>query len=234
MRSLFGLCVCVTALLPLVACETTGAVPTEPLMVLARHWDPDVGISGPLLEDVEICQAGTNNCAMTDEGGMATLELPADQEISYTLVREGYASYLEATIVPEGGTITTRYLATEERIAEQYAQIDSPYPMEGTGTIFVEAVGAGATSGATFTLIDGTGTAFYRDEAYDFSTELTSTTSAGGGGFSEVSPGVYQLELGEAASTCEHGAGWPGDAPNTIRLPVREGYNSRGGWVCPL
>ena len=46
--------------------------------------------SGPPLEGVELCETDTTNCAMTDADGLASLMLPTDQEVSYTLSKEGY------------------------------------------------------------------------------------------------------------------------------------------------
>ena len=47
------------------------------------------------------------------------------------------------------------------------------------------------------------------------------------GGFTEVSPGVVQVEIGGTAQNCVRLlsiSGWPGDVANSVRMPIREGY----------
>jgi hypothetical protein len=81
--------------------------------------------------------------------------------------------------------------------------------------------------GATLELIPEAGKGFYADENNDWSTELTATTSAGFGGFSELEPGEYQIEIGGDVQNCEVYRGWLGDAPNRVRFVVRAGYRTK-------
>jgi len=112
----------------------------------------------------------------------------------------------------------------------------SPYPMEGTGMIFVDvessAMGTAAVVGATLELIGATGKRYYRDMDANFDPDLTATTALGGGGFLEVSPGTYVVEIGGTAENCVIRKGWPGATDNTVKLPVLEGYMSRATVDC--
>ena len=122
-------------------------------------------------------------------------------------------------------------LATVERLADMHALVMSPYPMEGTGEIFIETIEP--LAGATFELLGTTGKTFYRDEDANWSLDLTATTLGNGGGFVEVSPGVFQVEIGGTAGSCELFRGWPGDVEGNIKVPVRDGYLSRAILTCP-
>jgi len=221
-------CVCALGVVGLVGCQEV--VVTAPLTFSIGDWDPAAG-TGEVLDGVRVCELGTGNCEVTDANGRTTLDLPADQETSYTLDREGYASYLESTVVPAGGSMATRFMATGQYIADMHKLVNSPYPMEGTGAIHVGL--SPDLAGVTFTLLNGAGKAYYLDEERNFRLDLTGTTSTGGGGFTEVSPGEYQIEIGGTAVNCQpSGVGWAGDSTNTVRVLVREGYRSRAALLC--
>ena len=59
------------------------------------------GSGGPPLEGVEVCETDTDNCAVTNKSGTATIDLPANQEISYTFEKEGYGPYLVGDVTDE-------------------------------------------------------------------------------------------------------------------------------------
>jgi hypothetical protein len=64
----------------------------------------------------------------------------------------------------------------------------------------------------------------YNDEEGRRSLDLTETTSFGYGGFVEVPPGEFQINLGGTAQQCDLGSQWPGDVENSVAFPVRENY----------
>jgi len=251
MRYLFGfVCVCALGLVPLVGCSDTngdggsggtagtggtagnggtGGADTASVVFFIREFVP--GVPAEPLEGVEICETGATNCVTTNATGNATLELPVDQEVSYTLEKEGYASYLDSDIISATPGDVAVGMVTVQRLADMYALVMSPYPMEGTGSIFIDTTEP--LAGATFELLDTTGKTFYRDEDLNWSLDLTATTSGSGGGFVEVSPGVFQVGIGGTAGSCELFRGWPGDVEGNIKVPVREGYLSRAILVCP-
>jgi len=249
MRYLFQfLCVCALSALPLVGCSETagagggggsaggggtagdGGANTASVVFSLYEWDPVQGNVGPAV-DVEICDTGTTNCVQTDDIGAATLEgMPVDQEVSSTLDKDGLASYLDSYIVSATGFVVVHGMATEQRLTDQFERMMSPYPMVGTGMIFVDT---GTLVGATFKLVGTDGKAFYRDADGNFDPDLTATTAFGGGGFLEVSsPGEYEVEIGGTADNCVIIRGWSGDSDNTVKLPIQEGYMSTAIVAC--
>jgi hypothetical protein len=199
---------------------------TATLNLLPMELDPE-GKQVPLV-GVLLCETGTTNCAVSDASGFASIQLPAEREISYTHEKEGYGSSMRADILPAAGRTVVPVMPTEASRAAQYERLMSPYPMEGTGTIYIQvargSLGDDPIAGATFDLLGTTGKAFFLDEERNWSLEPSVTTSAGVGGFVEVSPGVFEIEIGGTAKNCLLIRGWSGDSENTIRLPVREGY----------
>ena len=201
-----------------------GGANTASVVFSLFEWDPVQGNVGPAV-GVEICETGTINCVQTDDDGAATVEgMPVDQEVSSTLDKDGLASYLDSYIVPAAGFVVVHGMATEQRIEDMHGLVMSPYPMVGTGMIFVDT---GTLVGATFTLVGTPGKAFYRDVDGNFDPDLMATTTFGGGGFLEVSsPGEYEVEIGGTADNCVITRGWAGDSDNTVKLPIQEGYMS--------
>jgi hypothetical protein len=181
---------------------------------------------GPPLEGVEVCETDTDSCATTDAEGHASIELMANQETSYTLTKDGYLPYL-VPVLPTA-TMTSTWPMLSDALGQQFADIMmTAYPWEG-GSISVAAFTLRA--GVTHDLVGETAAEYYSDEdgvPVPVPT-LTETTSFGRGGFVEVAAGEYEVEFGGTAIDCVRSFGWPSDAPNTIRLPVRDGYLTYG------
>ena len=74
--------------------------------------------------------------------------------------KDGYVKALRADVLTADGSFVPTPVATNEQIKFQYDRVMSPYPMEGTGTIFAQAfsdeLGVLPISGATFELVDTT------------------------------------------------------------------------------
>ncbi|MGB5696733.1 MAG: hypothetical protein WBM46_13830 [Polyangiales bacterium] len=247
MRNLLGfLCVCAVGVFPLIGCGDnndgdggsggtggsagmggtggTGGVNTASVTVLITGFDPaQGGFLGPL-EGVEICIDDSTDCAMTDAAGGATLDVPVDQELSATFVKEGFAPYLIPAVISEQPEVFTLGMASLERWEFLHDLLTSPFPLDGTGDIIV--VSDPGFAGATLDLSGVTGNLFYYGEDGNWAPGLTATTSYGWGGFTEASPGEAQVELGGTATNCEATTGWPGDVANSFRTPVRAGFFS--------
>jgi hypothetical protein len=204
---------------------------TAPLTLTVRGFDPRADSQVPL-KDVQFCETGTNNCVPTDASGEATLQLPANTETSYTLEKEGWASYLVGEVIRANGEEYVFTMDAEQFFVEQHDLVMSPYPMRDTGTIQLYV--SPAFGGATYELFGATGKPYYVHEQGDWRLDLTETTSRGGGGFTEVGPGDFQVNLGGTAERCTPTSGWPGDAANSIRFPVREGYISAVDATCQI
>jgi len=192
----------------------------------------------PALEGVEVCENNTTNCDRTNADGQATLQLPIQQEVSYTLTKNGYASNLQAEVTDPAdvGTGTNQTISpkitmwSDELRSNWFERLSSPYPQRGTGTIYVFM--NPAIEGVTFELIGATGTAFYETALDDPRLDLEATTSMGTGGFVEVGPGDFQIEFSGAVSRCLPVRAWAGSAKNRIRVPVQAGYITVASVAC--
>ena len=218
-------------LLAIAGCSDVGTRGTAPLTLTLQSQDspPDDPV---FLEGVRVCELETTNCVLSDANGRAVLELPVDVLSWYTLDKEGYAPWLLPHVVPAEGAAGRVSLWTADRIAEEHASVSSPYPMRGTGTVGV--VLYPGFPGVTFELVGATGSLFYVTEERAWSDDLKATTSRGAGGFTEVTPGEVQIGIGGTAEDCFFDHAAPGDAPNRVRIVVREGYFSAAGVSCPL
>ena len=245
------MCVCALGAIPLIGCGEnggeggsggtagtggmggaggTGGAITTAVTALVTGYDPaQGGFLGPL-EGVELCIVETGDCLLTNAEGSVTTEAPVGEEISVTFEKEGYMPYLIPFVVPEAPATFTLGMGSLSRFEFLYGLVMSPYPPEGTGSIVITA--DPPIAGVTFALSDATAKAFYYDEEGNWDADLTETTSWGWGGFTEVSPGEVQVEIGGAAQGCTSTAGWPGDAENTFMMPIRAGYNNQISVVC--
>jgi len=241
---------------------TLGAVPlagcTEVVEFRTYRWSvteslPDLNASPS--EGVEICEAGTDNCDTTDFLGEAELHVPPNQEVSFTLEKEGYGPILvpdvsDETYGPGGNGLPNvapfRIFPTEqlEVVAQQ---VGTTYPWEGGVVGLTLVQGPEGRAGVTFTPVGSTldmvGEPFYFDAATEqYSLDLEATTARGQGnllplilgGFTEVTPGEQEFEFGGTAGDCDRISwAWPvKNEPNRIRVPVRAGYLTYGSIVC--
>jgi hypothetical protein len=202
--------------------------------------------SNPFIEGVEVCQVDTENCALSNEFGTATLNVLADQEIAFTIEKEGYGKWVMADVSGENTeTIADRRMYTDAQLEAVAGQLNTEYPW--TDGIVGLVINPSDVEGLTFAPVGSTvgavGESFYYDSATDeYSLDLEAGTAVaanwllplGAGGFTEVTPGVQQFEFREPGGNCEASWAWPGDMPNTIRVPVREGYRTYGSLICTV
>ena len=222
----------VLVVFPIGGCNEV-TTPTAPLLLTVTGYDVDWE-KAPL-EGVEICETDTGNCKLTDANGQAALELPLDEEVSYTFEKNGYGSYILADLVRSDGEQRGMGMRTDEHLKMQFERVDSPYPMKpGTGRILLQ-VSEREFAGVTFELVNATGKPYYYDEERNWDPNLTATTPRGWGGFVEVSPGDrfrFHVIYGGTAQRCVPYVGWPGEA-NSVWFPVREGYTTTVDMICP-
>jgi hypothetical protein len=113
-----------------------GGVDTVALSVQISGFS-GAGLLGPL-EGVEICEFGTNNCVQTDDDGNATIDLPINEEVMFTTVKEGYASYLHAGLLPAEVLLNVSFgMSDHTRMSYLHDLVMSPYPMEGTVEVLI-------------------------------------------------------------------------------------------------
>ena len=215
--------VCVLGAVALGGCQEV--VHTTTLSLMLSTWVPEPGMfEGPGLEGAQLCQTDTTNCALSDGNGQVTIELPFDQEVSYTLEKDGFGSNVYPEVISSNGRSLRTGLNTEQSIEGVFERLDISFPMVGVGGIILFLTTPFA--GATFDLVDATGTQYYGDAEGNWSLDATATTMPNGwwGGFLEVPPGEHQIVLGGTAQGCVPELGWPGNVDNSIRFPVLEGH----------
>lgn len=265
MRYLFGLlCVCSLCLLPMVGCSETAAGEGGaggdggmggsagdggaggdgvPYAFWLTTIEPDG--SAVAAGGVEVCQADTENCSMSDALGAVQLSMPANQEVLFTIEKEGYGKWLMADVSDEtyDPAAAARRMHTDAQLEAVAAQLNTDYPW--TGGIVGLVVNPSETDGLTLAPVGSTagavGESFYYDSATEeYSLALEAGTAVemnwllplGAGGFTEVTPEEQQFEFGGTAGDCVASWSWPGDTANTIRVPVREGYRTYGSVIC--
>jgi hypothetical protein len=205
------------------------------------------------VKGVRVCQLDTDKCSVSDSHGFVEIQVQRNhEEIAFTVEKEGYGSWVYPNVTderfPEAGfdpSNPARFpMYRHETLAEIAEQIGTPYPWEGGIVGLVRWVSP--TKGVRFIAVgptaDEVGPSFYFDAStQQYSVELEATTvqwglpdfPLGEGGFAGVSPGVQQFEMAGAAGICDHASwAWPGDAPNRIRVPVLEGYQTYGSMRC--
>ena len=185
--------------------------------------------SGEPVDDVEVCETDTDNCALTNADGKATITLPTNQEVSYTFEKEGFASILWLDVTDDTFFTGGYPMISDAEIEEYFETLMIPYPPTG-GSISLLAVGR--IAGVTFDLVDETTQVFYLDEDGTLNPDLTATTSRGIGRFFEVPPGEYQVEFGGNATNCVPREAWPGDAPNRTKVLAKAGFFTLAGMRC--
>jgi hypothetical protein len=218
----------------------TGGVSTTPRIVVIKEWSPLIGLVG-VLQGVKICGTDTGDCVLTDAAGRATVQIPIGREFSFTLDKEGEAPFLLPDFDPSGVELFPTFgMVTDQRQADMHARVMSPYPMEGTGSIVIVfeprfstiATGCVGVAGVTLDLADATGKRYYYDEQGNWDADLTATTCWGWGGFTEVTPGIVEVEIGGNAEGCVVLQGWPGEVENSVRMPIQAGYLTRVRVAC--
>ncbi|MFW2390115.1 MAG: hypothetical protein ACN4G0_17395 [Polyangiales bacterium] len=200
------------------------------------------------IEGARVCELDSDNCVTSDTDGNAVIDLPAGKETGFTLEKEGYGSWLFANVTDEnffqyGDKPYTMAMISDEQLAAIAKDLQTPYPWQGGVTVLQRWYPIGGVRfvpvGPTADLV---GPAFYLDvAAKQYTLDLNATalglTTAemplAQGGFLEVEPGVHQFEFTGNMEDCYITSwGWPGDAPNRFRIPVREGYRTYGSIRC--
>jgi hypothetical protein len=184
---------------------------------------------GPPLEGVEVCEADTTNCATTDASGVAQIMVPANQEITYTISKDGFAPYAIGDVSEPPSIGSTWPMISDALMMAEGERVGFTWPTDD-GLLPLAAFPLQA--GVTWAIDDETTTVYYMDEACLAQTDLTATTSNGRGGFYDVSAGVREIDFGGAASNCTPAIAWPGNAANQIRVPVRAGHFAYGSMNC--
>ena len=220
-----------------------------------RTYSMDVTESdGMLSAGVRICELGnTTNCTETDLFGRATISVPANREVAFTLEKTGYGSLLLPDVSDDrfgndatGSGIGIWRLHSDEELEAIASRLGIQYPWEG-GIVALAVAIPEPSPGVVFRALGSTGDAvgesFYFDsETEEYRRDLDETTSVVGphllplalGGFTEVSPGEHEFEFAGTGAGCSAPSwGWPArDRSNAVRLPVLVGYTTYASMAC--
>lgn len=203
-------------------CNEVTSSNTAPLTLYVFSVNEFMGELVPL-EGAHLCQTNTDNCDPSDETGEATIELPIDEDTSFTVVADGHVSALVPVIMPTPFDKEELTLRTNDLMEGRLGRLMVDYPMVDTGAIL--ATRYPYSERATFELESATAVRFYEDEEGWWSLELTATTHVGRGGFVEVPLGDrHTIVAGGTARGCSALWGWPGEEENSYSLPVHAGY----------
>ena len=203
------------------------SVSTDPVSVGVTEYVSLSDLQGPL-PGAEVCETDTNNCVMTDAEGLATINLPSDTDVSYTITKEGFGSYLISDL--NNGRLEHRFVMYgDEELARLAPLMGTTYPWTDTGIIILRVY---SEPGVVFDLVGQANEPFYFADGDTPSTELDGTTDDGRGGFTDVAEGEYQVEFIDSQVACRPFTAWPGDMDNRVRVPVKAGFISYSSMSC--
>jgi hypothetical protein len=111
--------------IPNAGCGDSGESRT-PVAVRVTEYVNLADLEGPM-PDAEVCETDTENCVITDEEGRASIELPSDTEVSYTITKEGFGSYLVSDV--NSGRLDHRFIMySDEELARLAPLMGTTYP----------------------------------------------------------------------------------------------------------
>ena len=201
-------------------CNEVTVSDTAPLKLDILSLDEPSGDPVPL-KGARLCQTDTTNCDTTNETGAATIQLPINEETSFTLVAENHVSNLVAVVMPVAEN--DLLMRTNNYMEAQFGRLMIDDPMVDTGAIL--ATRYVYAEGATFESESAEAVPFYAAEDGWWSLDLTETTNSGRGGFVEVPPSDrHTIRSGGTALDCSAGWGWPGEDKDSYRVPVQPNY----------
>jgi hypothetical protein len=181
------------------------------------------------IADMDVClhEAQPENCTTTDAAGVATLQVPPNQDVVVTYGTtlpnfRTHALAIGADAITNGTNITTGALL--ESIASYlFASVNiTDDPSKG------HVVGlALATQGATATIDPFSGEGpIYTSPSGTPDPTLTATSDSGAFLFVNVDPGTVEVAVELLGGTCSHELGHTGSAPNATPVPVHAGWFS--------
>jgi len=214
---------------------------------VAEEPRPTVSLRGKVITETKVGIGGASvclqgplraPCVRTAELGDFSIDVPAHAELAVALTATGFGNRL-MPFTTSGKDATGVYvLLREEVLRSRYSELGPAYPDPAHGLIDATAR---APSGSP-TGIDGVTMAiepksgqgplyFAPNSKPDRSRTATSTWSEAL--FAGMTPGEVTLTFGPPSVTCTplH-EGWPSAAPNSIRIPVAAGFETRVAMRC--
>ena len=184
-----------------------------------------------------IC-AAAENCATTLDSGAYSLVVPAHEEIAISVSAVGFAR-LVLPLATVGQNVKSRdiVLAPDAVLQTRSAALGATYPDTTSGVIFATAQAPEGSptglEGITMRIepASGRGPLFFT-AASDPDPARASTSTWSSALFTDVTPGEVTLTFGPPSVICVpfHG-GWP-SGPNSVRVPIVAGFETRAVMRC--
>jgi len=198
------------------------------------------------VDGVELCQVDTRDlgvetidekCAVTNDQGIATIDLPENAKVAWSLRKDGYQRVLVPDVTDGFYDPATDWpLFTEEVLGEMCQALREEllcdYPLDDTGYGWISVYTRPPVEGATFEIVGATGDVVYEEWNGWPSFDLDATGQNGDAIIINVRPGDVAIRFGGAAEGCTPRQSWPGGSSDTIALPVREGFHTYAGLNC--
>jgi hypothetical protein len=213
--------------------ETTPVPPARPASVVLEAkvvTDP-----GAPIADATICLQGPEGpCVQSSASGAVSLGLPAHAEIAISVKATGFGDRL-VPITTTGADLRdwTITLLPKAILHARYATLGAPYPDDSAGFIFATAQAPKGSpvglEGVTMEISprSGRGPVFFTPGS-DPDPDRKATSTWSSGLFARVQPGEVTLTFGpETVSCVPLDGGWPSPRPNSVRIPVVAGYETR-------
>jgi hypothetical protein len=196
-----------------------------------------VGSTKAPLGNASVCVSGHPEiaCVTSDATtGAFALTLPARTELAITATAPGYGGRLVA-IVTTGNDWDQFSIAvpTVDVLRARYGAFSATPPDANTGALFATARAPKGSKvgleGVTLGVVpsSGTGPFYFAPKGVpDPALKATSTWSSSV--FANLTPGVVEVTFGPGPVTCTpYAGGWPSLKPNTVRVPILAGLESR-------
>jgi hypothetical protein len=196
-----------------------------------------IGSTKAPLGNARVCVNGRPEiaCAVSDVStGAFALILPARSELAITATAPGYGGRLVAVVTTTNDwdqfTIAVPKL---DVLRTRYGGFGATPPDAATGALFATARAPrgskGGLDGVTLAAVpsSGTGPFYFAPKGVpDPALKATSTWSSSV--FANLTPGVVEVTFGPENVTCTpYAGGWPSPKPNTVRVPILAGLESR-------
>jgi hypothetical protein len=233
-RSIFSLILHAAFLAGVLGCNDSSSSGSTAVTLsgIVSEGVPGSETIGDPVSGVEVCQFASNNCATSDETGFYALRLLKNQEIELTYLNEGFGPVLVATTSGVVDFSLDVDMARDSDLSDFFADIDSPYPPEGSGYLSVSASrGDSPLAGVSYSLAGSSGRSFYVGDDGVPDTSLQETQMPGVGGFVEVLPLTVTLSISGAVN-CASDRAWPAPASGAFRLPMRAGFWTQSAIDC--
>ena len=199
----------------------------EPRITVNQHVKDFM--TGDPLTNVTVCIHGRSDlgCATSDAAGNYSLEIPADQDLSFTYERSDYWPMLVEARSPaeDWNTVDDMAMNSELEVGILLASANIT-PDSAKGHLLVSIFDSASVADAT-TVTDvsiaidgGGGTIAYVTENNLMDTDLTGTTFRGGAVVINADPGVYTVTLSHPTLTCKPIYAIAGAQTGTFRATI--------------